>query len=988
MSRDGGVRNTLADALRRAAEAEARRRAEEQRRAEEARAAEAARRREQEAAERSRYANQRIDYRRLGETPPQSPEVRARLEAQAQFDRLAQHPDTWRVMQQAGIRDAESLRAWSADKARELSQNPDPHALSQQEKDAQVAYRELYQAAVRLNPDPSSALGLAAHSEALNQRTPAEYVSEFHEATERALSAQNTCGVDGDAGDGQTMVDATEALRAEIARVPEDMRAEVLRAAAPDLKRLFDESAKSMNGAETEQFIQNLAYIADKGGPQAAAIITDPLAQAIHEGKLLENDKGSGKYVSVQEFVDGVKAINDDHEVGAANFRNALTNSLAHLGDENLAETMFAGRDVVENLPAEERQALHNMEQIEAATAQIHDGAHELTQVGDASNADGKADATLHAAQVLRETVEGLPPELRAEVLRQSADDIALISGGLVACDGDETRQAVSDLAAATEAAGPAGAHFITEPLAQALKDGKLEQTGDDADGGFRGVLNNVNRHNSEREFVDAIGDIDDTEAGRLFQASLTQALNDKGAEGIAAAVATGDSDNVPDGGFWHGVTEIPGDVAEKVGEVTNWLGDRIREGVADALNVDGRLEELNSPGDSFTMSVGGTIGALGVEGGADVEMKVTKTEDGYEMTLMGQASAGVFAEVGLGGDLGETGAEATAGAHADLTGRATYTFEFDSLEEVTQAGETVAGIGVGTAVGGPVGAVLTAGTAGDEIADIKNHMTLQRYDLELSGSANADISALVGGAGISGSVVEGVGLEIDAQGNKTVVVNQSLSVEGNIGVGVNAPLGKPTSSDPAVGANSIGLTAGAAEGEATIGVETRIPIDASMDDVLSDPVGTLRHVGRDVIDNSTTTLSGTVDLSGGGPLANLVSQGIIPAENSGVEIEFDAGGKTKDIVGSLGTLLSGDIDGALDQLSEEVEVNAEVRTYTEDKPVDIDFGASIEIVEFDIRAQYGSRDVANDPLYEFHGTAGQFVDSNSDIFDGLQLNS
>ncbi len=127
------------------------------------------------------------------------------------------------------------------------------------------------------------------------------------------------------------------------------------------------------------------------------------------------------------------------------------------------------------------------------------------------------------------------------------------------------------------------------------------------------------------------------------------------------------------------------------------------------------QLAQLNSPGDSVTMAVGGKIGATVLQGGAEVEMKVTKTEDGYEMTLTGKLSGGVFGGLKLPGF-------PSAEGEANATGIASATVKFDDLASVTTAAETVGGIGIATAIGGPAGALLTGATAGDEIRDITDH--------------------------------------------------------------------------------------------------------------------------------------------------------------------------------------------------------------------------------------------------------------------------
>ena len=66
------------------------------------------------------------------------------------------------------------------------------------------------------------------------------------------------------------------------------------------------------------------------------------------------------------------------------------------------------------------------------------------------------------------------------------------------------------------------------DPTTVAEVQDRLEQVGDDANGGLGGVFKGANTHNSEREFIDAVAALGNSPEAELFRSSLTQSLVDE----------------------------------------------------------------------------------------------------------------------------------------------------------------------------------------------------------------------------------------------------------------------------------------------------------------------------------------------------------------------------------------------------------------------------------------------------------------------------
>ena len=408
----------------------------------------------------------------------------------------------------------------------------------------------------------------------------------------------------------------------------------------------------------------------------------------------------------------------------------------------------------------------------EARAAQ---GAKDVQKAWDDAHTAGKSDALAAnaASQKLRELTQGSKDVaynnalLRASaptldkittVIAKNASDDGFTDGA----DKDAVKNSIRALSDTATASGAIGSFLIADPLAKKIPNESELMHVDDAfyehhDAGGKddlmaalsARLQAYDKGEANDELMDrheggfSLGGLWDATGGKLVSAGadLVGAVGDglgavtgfvgDAADGVmkvvgkagemAVDVAKGTVELAGDAASW--TTEQVSDAAEfaaknglkLAGAALNWVGDHARELAADALDVDGQMAKLNSPGDTVTMAVGGKIGATVLQGGAEVEMKVTKTADGYEMTLTGKLSGGVFGGLKLPGF-------PSAEGEANATGIASATMKFDDLASVTTAAETVGGIGIATAVGGPAGALLTGATAGDEIRDITDH--------------------------------------------------------------------------------------------------------------------------------------------------------------------------------------------------------------------------------------------------------------------------
>ncbi len=595
--------------------------------------------------------------------------------------------------------------------------------------------------------------------------------------------------------------------------------------------------------------------------------------------------------------------------------------------------------------------------QVEHYAAQVHG---EVGEIGKADGQGAKNEATLDASARVADILESAPPGLRAAILEEAEGDLTTIAQNARALGTDDTHQLVAHFARAADLVGPTAVHLLTEPIADVIAQGGLLQRGDDAG------LFGQNKHHSEAEFKDGVFNAskDGLPGGELFQQSMVEALARKDKAGLAGAFATGD--DVPRN-FTGSIATLPGKAAGAVeaaiAALGNKVGDAIREGAAEVLDIDGNIDRLNSAGDSFTLHLGGEIGFTTFQVGGSVEMTVTKSDPGYDLTLTGEASAGVFAKLGM------TGFGAGVEGEANATGRVSATFHFDDKAAVTQAAETVGGIGVATAVGSVPGALITGLSAGEEIAAIKKANTQTVIELELSAEAKAELGKTAGlgaGGSVSGTVTNSVAVVLQPGKPPELRLNQSLSVDGSLNVG--APISVP----------GAGELSGSLSASASLEFSTTIPFPKgfSAAEVVKDPVGAVKRFGKSALQKGTTTIGGNIELSAasGGKIPGLKVEG-----ENGVQIGVSATAPTGQVIGALGSLLSGNVRGAFEKLDDETDVSLTVDVFSKQVDgIDEEFGVpgakiAVEATETSIDEQR---------VFELEGTPSEIIARAGDVLD------
>ncbi|MCP3144902.1 hypothetical protein [Pyxidicoccus xibeiensis] len=651
----------------------------------------------------------------------------------------------------------------------------------------------------------------------------------------------------------------------------------------------------------------------------------------------------------------------------------------ATVSNEHFARSVSSGQDPLDaaNTTPEDMAVAVFREQVEGAVTK---------PVDEWNHADANAFTEALAEQVEAHqddpaTVEAMLT-LAGPRLQRSAELLgeATQTGGLSESDVEGMSENFSRIG---NAAPPEAAAQLAYALAKEIPDGYEQEQVDDGfgkfidnggDSKFRDLLAGALAHQGKEDAAE-----------ELLKKGAGSLLSDPGGfiedrfEDVAGAV--GDVAEFFTGLAEKAVEEVYSFVSE---EVVGRLGDAVRNAAADALNLDSQIDQLQSPGDSFSATANVEGSLLGVQVGAGVEMRITKTEDGYSMELSGEGSAGLAAKLNLPG-------LADAELEGEVTASATMKFEFDSVDQVTEAAETVAGVAVGaaaTVAGGPlapIGAAMIA-SAGDEIGDITDAYTGTTLQIEARASIGADLGEKLGlpGASANASAANAIAIEIPREGPPTLVLNQSLEVEGSLDI--TGPVTLPG------GGN---LAPGNVEGSANIGLETRVPIDVDLEELISDPVGALEDAGQNAIDNATTTLSGGFEFSSG---IGVEGGGVNLSQNEGIAVDLHATANTRDIASALSKALSGDLGGALGSLAEDVTISGSVRAFTQS---DAGIGSAAERTDGDANNEVdgeavsvpglGSLEVtaavstrSSRELAEFEGTPADFLRDFSSIIDGV----
>ncbi|MFL5345928.1 MAG: hypothetical protein ACJ8AT_14150, partial [Hyalangium sp.] len=582
--------------------------------------------------------------------------------------------------------------------------------------------------------------------------------------------------------------------------------------------------------------------------------------------------------------------------------------------------------------------------------------------IDSAKSTDDKRKAVVDAAAALKDIISSAPPALRGVLLKRSQAQLDKIVSNLTPLSKDDTRKAIASLAAATDSAGALNAHYVSDAFTRAYQKGDWQQKGDDSG------LFGQNKHNSEREIVDAFRRLRDDNApgGDLLSASVVQGLMDKGSKAMAGAIATGKSDQVPDDTFAGNLTQLDDHIEDAIGEAVDWVKDKVagalRSAVDAALHIKDNVKSLNSPGDSVTLAVGGEVGLVDVSASAEASMTITKTEDGgYELKLDGKASAGIFGNLPLPGFGGASGS-ASAG------GEVSATFKFQSADDVAKAADTIASIGVATAAAGPVGTLVSGLVSGDELSVLKNHFTQGYAAVNVNADVKAEL-AQTAGLGAGGDVHAGAQLSVGVVWGPgkpaTLELSQNVSADGSLNLGAPLDLG-----------HGVELS-GKVSGKLSLSATTDIPLDGvSLRGLISDPLRTLKSVGNDVLNKSTTTFSVSAQASGGAALA----KGAASLEGEdGIELNLSGSIPTRQFADALAAAATGDFDGALRRIGKNTQLDVSVDAY---KETGFKFDLKIDDIP-GIKVDLNAQDTVNDQteLTHFQGTPVELARRGLRIF-------
>lgn len=743
-------------------------------------------------------------------------------------------------------------------------------------------------------------------------------------------------------------------------------------------------------------------YAANEAGAPQGAEMTRSLLEANpspeYRAALIEASKGDLAKLSATAHSDNLSAEDK------AKTLNSLEQTRALLPPEAQAtfdEALRAGApdraDVLGpngSLRANTKAAFEK--RVQDAQNKIHESSNNIHGEGDQGTAEEKAArqaATVQATKDMETAINSVPPEYRGDVLKGCQDDIKHITNNLVVLDKGQTQEAINYLGRSANAAGAQNAGLITDPIAEQIAAGKLQQTPErieapsvgvdtpfghveigapsipDPTGGLeagRQQIENRNVHNSEREFIDGIHGTRGTPEGDLFQASLTKSLHDRGVEGFAGAVAGADSTEVPDDNLLAQATNVDEKVKRKVNESVQWLEEKRAEAVRGAANfvlgIDTNIEHLNSTGDKWEVNGQFAAGAFFVQGDAEAKLTVEKTDDGYKVEANAAAGVGAFIGFGEGAANADLDANVLAGAKGE--------FKFGTAEEAKRATYIMA----------------TAGSVPPSEADVKflkDHFEKATVEVKLQGRAQGSVGAQLGkgsplSAGVGGEAKaeESVGLEIDKNGNKTVVMTTNVELEASASAGLEVPGQKRTNSKGKTTQDSFGveLQAGVSA-KVDLKSEIRFPLtDADQEDITNaiknqDP-DAIKRLGERHLETSKIKTEGTVRYG-----ANAGTVG------TGVEMKFEVNSSYQDQVDFYRKALDGDVNAAFHELGDNVQVEAKIRK------VNVSGGQIAPSFNVDVgkvAGQYKNQtfDYDSEPIYQFKGTANQFVEEGQKFID------
>ncbi len=525
-----------------------------------------------------------------------------------------------KAAQAAAQKAAQEEAAREAARARAQAEAMAAAAVAAQQQAAQDAARAVAQA------EAMRAAQAAAQQQAAQDAARAQAQVEAMNGAAQAAAQQQA---------------AQEAARAaaQVAAMNGAAQAAAQQQAAQDAARA-QAQAEAMNGAAAaaQQQAARDAAIAQaqsqamNGAAQAAAQV-----QATRDAT-----RATAQSAAMNGTISSVAAAEAARDAARAQAQSAAMKALPGVGDHLQSPSVLAHaakalavtgataalEQVKSTLPSFLARALPLSPEVRAANAE--------RRLSNATTSFQQAVAekpALEATAALNASLKTLRPEQRGQFLESAAPEVAKLTEKVTRLGKDDTAKAVKDFAKAAELAGPLQVSAVTGPLAKAIADGKLEQTGKSAHGGVGGVFKNANRHNSEREFVDGLAKL---EGGQLFKDALAADLaaisrtasggRADRAAGFAAAVVNGDASQVPDQGVWNSVRTLPAEVSAKLESAEARLGElRVsasNAAVEKSLNISGGLEKLKA-GD--TLRIAGDVevsAAVTVEGTGGIEAR------------------------------------------------------------------------------------------------------------------------------------------------------------------------------------------------------------------------------------------------------------------------------------------------------------------------------------------------------------------------------
>ncbi len=530
--------------------------------------------------------------------------------------------------------------------------------------------------------------------------------------------------------------------------------------------------------------------------------------------------RDAARALAQSQAMNGAMEASAARDAAAAVAQTAAMRALPSAGDQLVSPSVLAHAAKALAITG----ASAALEQVKSALPSFSARALPISPEARAANAERRLTAAtasfqqavaekpaLDATAALNSSLKSLRPEQRGPFLQSAAPDVAKLTEKVAKLGERDTAKAVKDFAKAAELAGPLQVSAVTAPLAKAIAEGKLEQTGKAANGGLGGVLKNANRHNSEREFVQGLAKL---EGGQLFKdalaadlAALAQSSSGSRADraaGFAAAVVSGDASQVPDKGVWNSVRTLPTDVSAKLDSADARLGDlrtRASNALVDkTLNVSGGLKALK-PGDTLTIA-----SDVEVSAGVTVESK-----GGLEARRNQDGSYTVKASAEVVGGLGALDNKLAVGALGAAE------FRFATLDEAKDGALALSRLGM--AVGGAMGGGLIVAPTKRELEVLKDNLA----SVQLAASGAGSLDARFGLSGLQSSGAEGelrahTGARLELENGKPSAVVSTVELTGEA-------IAESSQLLTRLGGN---LPDGLARADGRVSIEVRTPVDGA----------------------------------------------------------------------------------------------------------------------------------------------------------------